>query len=125
MQPNAQGQCFSYYGTWNVKDKPKRGVHYFMIDEYVKNTVEKEKENFNKEIIKTFDSFNKSIKKLLEKSTEQVKSVHESIGDMTKFMYKVIDLNGLKEPEVEKKPKKKKVKKKPKEKEVEVDDGYL
>ena len=40
-KPDAQGRCHSYYGTWNINDKPRLGVVYFMLDEHVKKMIDK------------------------------------------------------------------------------------
>ncbi len=107
MQPNAQGWCESYYGKRDINVKPKIGVIDFMLDEHVLRTVEKEKDRFTKEVSSTIASFNKLLKEQMKKNEAEMKKVHSSVGDLTRFMYKIVDINKLKEPELEKKAKKK------------------
>ena len=98
MQPNTQGWCYSYYGRWNVEEKIKLGVVYFMLDEYVKKIINKEKERFEEEMSIVMDKFNKGYKDIIKKQAEEIKMIRISIGDMNKFMGKIIDLNELKKP---------------------------
>ncbi len=127
LQLNAEGTCFTYYGTYNVNDRPRLGVEYFMLDEHVKKTIDKQKEKFSKEMSKMMLDFNKAIKKLMEKQEEEIKKIHSSIGEMTRFMCRIVEVNELKQPEIEKKKvvKKKKVKAVKEEEEDEGDMGYL
>ena len=125
-KPDAQGRCHSYYGTWNINDKPRLGVVYFMLDEHVKKMIDKEKDKFEKQILIIIDKFNLSFKQTIKKQAEEIKIVRSLICDLTKLLYKTIDLNKLIEPPVEKV-----AKKKPKPKiedeynEDDLDNGYL
>ena len=129
LQPNKDGVVYSYYGIWDVKKKPKTGVHVYMLDEHIKRKVEIERENFNREIAKTIDNFKKEVAKILKKNSEEIKSIHLSINELTQFIGKVMEANELKQPEIEKKVKPKYVKNKKgehsKKKREPEDDGYL
>jgi hypothetical protein len=131
MQPNEQGIVYSYYGIWNTKNKPRLGVIYFMLDEHVKKTVEKEKEKFKEEMAKMISDFNKSVKTFFKKQEEEIKAINCSISEFKKFMFKTIELNQLEVPKVEKKNEKKKAKPKIDENEEDnidddvMDNGYL
>jgi len=76
---------YSYYG--NYEDiKPRMGVHYFMIDEYVKGIIEKATVKFHKDIEKLLEKFkNESIEdvKILKRDLSVVK---ESIKEISKNM---------------------------------------
>ena len=125
MQPNAQGWCDSYYGTWNIKNKPKLGVHYLMIDEHVKKIIDNQKEVFHKELSDLMKSFTKTLKSTVEKNAEEIENLHRIMGDMTNFMYNIIDLNKLIEPKIDKSNKVNKKRVKPKIEEEDNNDGYL
>jgi hypothetical protein len=115
FDPDVNGDCFSYYSTWNVKNKPKYGVHYLMVDEYLKRTVEKEKESFNKEISKRIADFTRFIRQIMEKNSADIETLKDSFSETISFIYKIIDENKLKKIKFE--PEKKRVKKKKKVKE--------
>ena len=125
MQPNAQGWCDSYYGPGNIKNKPKLGVHYLMIDEHVKKIIDNQKEVFHKELSDLMKSFTKTLKSTVEKNAEEIENLHRIMGDMTKFMYNIIDLNKLIEPKIDKSNKVNKKRVKPKIEEEDNNDGYL
>lgn len=108
MQPNAEGICESYYGTWNVNNKPNLGVHVYMLDEHIKKTINNEKENFKAEISKSFCEFNKNMKSLLKKNSTEIKTINSSLNDLAKFMNQLIDINKLEMPEIEIKKSKRK-----------------
>lgn len=122
MQPNAQGWCDSYYGGWSVNVKPRRGVHTHMLDEHIRNTIGKEKEEFKTEMLKSFKTFMGSVKCIMKKDGDEIKQIKLLIGDLSKFMFKLIDMNQLKCPPVEKK---KKPATKPKVTKKIEHDGYL
>jgi hypothetical protein len=73
MEPDSNGWCNSYYGTWNINNKPKYGVHFYMLDEYIKKTINNEKDNFNKRIAKTLEDFNKITKARLRQNLKDMK----------------------------------------------------
>jgi len=108
MQPNEDGYCHSYYGTWNINDKPPTvGVVYFMLDEHVKSIIDKEKERFTREMSLVMKEFIDSLKDFNKKQEKEIKVLHYLITDLTKYMYKIVDVNELKEPVIEKKLKSK------------------
>lgn len=124
MGPDSDGNCYSYYGKWNINDrKPKYGVHLFMLDEYIKNTVDKEKENFNNDLSKIMRNFNSSLLSTMSKNKEEIEMIKGLIADLNKFVNRTIYLNGLKAPEIEKIITKKK--KRPVTNEEDSYDGYL
>lgn len=100
MQKDAQGQCFSYYGTWNNKTKPRIGVIYLMLDEHIKKMVKQEKVIFKKELNSIVSAFDKTIKSVLKKQAADIKAMNKSIKDLIKFTDRIIDLNELKKPKL-------------------------
>ncbi len=105
MKPNTHGWCVSYYGIWNIKDKPKVGVIYLMIDEHVKKIIEKEKERLEQEMTKTMEKFNKGLKETIKKQASEIKLFREFIANLSKLVSKIADFDGIKRSETEKKGK--------------------
>ena len=78
-----------------------------MLDEHVKKIVDKEKERFEQEMLLVMDKFAKSFKEISKKNSVEIKAVQFCVNELTKYMYKIVDVNKLKEPEITKKGKKK------------------
>lgn len=130
MQPNAQGMCFTYYGSWDKKTKPKLGVIYFMLDEHVKSIVEKEKKKLHEDMNKLTSDFRKSMECTFKKQSKDIATLTESLKTIEKFLETVIELNLLKKPKITQKKKVKSVPKKEIDVEIEDDEeeiseGYL
>lgn len=105
MEVDDNGMFYMYYGIFNINDKPTHGVHFFMFDEYIKNSVEKEKEKFRKELSITMGDFKKSTKKVVGKNEIAIKVVGASLSDLNKHLSKIIKENKLKLPPEKKKGK--------------------
>lgn len=101
MNPDANGDYVGYYGSYNIKDKPKHGVHLMILDDYILNSVTKEKDRFKCEMKEHLISFQKSAKEISEKANSDIKLLRQLINDNHKFMMKLIKLNDLKKPVVE------------------------
>ncbi len=96
---------YSYYGGWHdVSIKPKSRVHLYMLDEYVKKTIEIEREKLHKEINHIISDFKKHFN-----PKEDITALKIIITDFKKTFEMICDLNELKKPPVENKLKKSKV----------------
>lgn len=94
----------SYYGDLS-EINPKYKVHYFMLEEYIKKTISREKLKFIKEIEGMLYDFKKSMSFVLEKTTDDIREANRVIGLHKKFVDCVVTLNNLEKPkEAEIKP---------------------
>lgn len=70
----SDGWCYDYYGAYDPTIKPKRNLQYFMLDEYIKSSVDKEKDMFRKEITQIISEFKKLLLSLLKDLDDEKKA---------------------------------------------------
>jgi adenylosuccinate synthase len=85
----------SYYGGYYAEKKPTHGVHYLILDEYIRRSVDKERENFNKEIQKILTSFAVLQKQHLKQHTDELKKLSSFVYDINKLLKLIIKANNL------------------------------
>jgi hypothetical protein len=101
MYEGKQGNMHSYYGHYNINDpKPKYGVHLFMLDEYLKRSIDTQKEKFSKEISKKLEDFRKDQEFLIKTNKKEIDDIKLLIKDLNRSLIKIISLNNLKKPEL-------------------------
>lgn len=99
MQPNAQGFVSTYYGTWHVNDqKPKQGVAYFMLDERIAQSIDKEKEKLFKEVRHMLKTIRDENKMNAQQMQENFTDLRDMVVEMRKFVVDMVSLNELKTP---------------------------
>lgn len=77
----------SYYGSWKIGEKVKTGVHYLMLDEHIKKTVNAEKDKLAVEI-----------QTILKTYSDKIASIDKRVSEYFQFLGHLIELNSLKMP---------------------------
>src|SRR5260370_33786444 len=94
ITPDRYGWVYTYYGHYNIRKKvPEHGVAYMVLDDYIKRSVDHEKEKFSKDINTIIDKFKKDVKKINEKNSILVKESHMDVFELKKFMLNFLSLN--------------------------------
>lgn len=117
----------SYYGHYDCNKKSKRKFYQMAIEEYIANTIEKEKIKFSHEITRIIDSFKKENNKNLKRIEEKLKDTNDALQIFKNFFHEVVNINDLKIPAliVNKNSSKKKKSAKIEEEDDDSYDGYL
>lgn len=88
----------NYYGSLDQSVKPKYGVHYYVLDEYMLRTMDQLTDRAKRE----FDKMNHSIKKSHvaenKANKEALKTLGTQIKDLEKLIKNVVNENDLKMP---------------------------
>lgn len=101
------GICYTYYSNYDINKKPRFGVHYIMLDEYIEIKIKKEKDKFKSELSKLFKEFNATFDEQFNKIKKDIDSLSNITKHTNKLLYKTIELNNLYKPEIKIEPSKK------------------
>ena len=94
------GAPCSYYGSLEPI-KPKRGVAYFVLDEYLKRSIDNEVEKARKEFQHMNDVCRKAMSIEFKELERKVDKLDSALTALTKKLMSVITENELKIPEKE------------------------